>query len=250
MTEVEISRLLQELSEVAETLNQESDSINDLIERFEDKLRNLNVGLEVWLAHALKSEPWVYTEERSMTETIGTNDLQLGFVKFAGKWQLATRTVTWRRGPGDRRELTEVETASTRLLDAPRDIRIAALRRFPELLREFIGAAKDAVRAIQDGKKLVATTEPVPNTERGPAMLSVVLDVYGGGKDLIPGWKLKIHAESALTTGGIEGLRRYYEACLAGPGGARVKRTLERHGRKTLESEYERFMSIYRSGSH
>jgi hypothetical protein len=29
-------------------------------------------------------------------------------------------------------------------------------------------------------------------------MLAVVLDVYEGGKDLIPGWKLKEHAENAF----------------------------------------------------
>ena len=48
--------------------------------------------------------------------------------------------------------------------------------------------------------------------DRGTAMLAVVLDVYEGDKDLIPDWKLKEHAESALATGGVEGLRRYYEA--------------------------------------
>ena len=80
--------------------------------------------------------------------------------------------------------------------------------------------------------------------DRGAVMLAVVLDVYEGGKDLIPGWKLKEHAESALATGGIEGLRRYYEACLTGSG-HRVKTTLERDRRKTLESERERFMAIY-----
>ncbi len=36
------------------------------------------------------------------------------------------------------------------------------------------------------------------------------------GKDLIPGWKLKEHAEKAFATGGVEGLTRYYEACLTG----------------------------------
>jgi hypothetical protein len=46
--------------------------------------------------------------------------------------------------------------------------------------------------------------------DRGTAMLAVVLDVYEGGKDLIPGRKLKEHAESSLATGGVEGLRRYY----------------------------------------
>jgi hypothetical protein len=65
-----------------------------------------------------------------------------------------------------------------------------------------------------------------------------------GGKDLIPGWKLKELAESALATGGIEGLRRYYEARLTGSC-PRVKTTLERDRRKTLESERERFIAIY-----
>ena len=75
-------------------------------------------------------------------------------------------------------------------------------------------------------------------------MLAVVLDVYEGGKDLIPGWKLKEHAESSLATGGVEGLRRYYEACLTGSD-YRVKTTLEGDRRKTLESEHERFMAMY-----
>jgi hypothetical protein len=57
-----------------------------------------------------------------------------------------------------------------------------------------------------------------------------------GGKDLIAGWKLKGLAESALATGGIEGLRRYYEARLTGSC-PRVKTTLERDRRKTLEAE-------------
>ncbi len=74
-------------------------------------------------------------------------------------------------------------------------------------------------------------------------MLAVILDVYEGGKDLIPGWTLKEHAESALATGGVEGLRRYYETCLT-DSGHRVKTTLEGDRRKTLESERARFMSV------
>ena len=45
--------------------------------------------------------------------------------------------------------------------------------------------------------------------DRGAATLAVVLDVYEGGQDLIPSW------------------------------------TLKEHRRKTLESERERFMSMY-----
>jgi hypothetical protein len=32
--------------------------------------------------------------------------------------------------------------------------------------------------------------------DRGAAMLAVVLEVYEGGKDLIPGWTLKDHAKA------------------------------------------------------
>jgi len=79
--------------------------------------------------------------------------------------------------------------------------------------------------------KLTVSSRNGDGIYRGTAMLAVVLDVYEGGKDLIPGWKLKEHAESALPTGGVEGLRRYYEACLTGSG-QRVKTTLEREQTK------------------
>jgi hypothetical protein len=80
--------------------------------------------------------------------------------------------------------------------------------------------------------------------DRGTAMLAVVMEIYEGGKDLIPDWELKEQAESALATGGIDGLRRYYDACLA-HWSPQIKTTLERDRRKTLQSERERFMSIY-----
>ncbi len=83
------------------------------------------------------------------------------------------------------------------------------------------------------------------DSQKGKAMLAVILEVYEGGKDVVPGWKLRANAEDALAKGGVEGLRRYYEACLAGKG-TRVKDTLERNQRKTLESEQQRFMKAYR----
>ncbi len=50
----------------------------------------------------------------------------------------------------------------------------------------------------------------------------------------------------------MEGLKRYYDRCLdLSSSRARwVKETLERHGRKTLESELPRFLAAYRSGSN
>jgi hypothetical protein len=80
--------------------------------------------------------------------------------------------------------------------------------------------------------------------DRATAMLAVVMEIYEGGKDLIPGWDLKEQAQSALATGGIEALRRYYETSLA-RSSPQIKTTLERERRKTLESERDRFMSLY-----
>jgi hypothetical protein len=42
-----MSRLVSDLSQTAETLNRESDTINDLIKRFEERLCQLDIGLEV-----------------------------------------------------------------------------------------------------------------------------------------------------------------------------------------------------------
>ena len=57
---------------------------------------------------------------------------------------------------------------------------------------------------------------------------------------------------AALESDGVEGLKRYYDRCLdLSSSRARwVKEALERHGRKTLESELPRFLAAYRSGSN
>jgi hypothetical protein len=83
-------------------------------------------------------------------------------------------------------------------------------------------------------------------------MLAVVRDVHEGGKDKIPGWRLMAHAKNALAKGGPDGLKEYYERCLdmTNPKGRRVKDTLEKHGRKTLESEHQRFMAAYKADSN
>jgi len=88
--------------------------------------------------------------------------------------------------------------------------------------------------------------------ERDEAMLKVIEEVYEGGKDLIRNWSLLEHARARLESGGVEGLRTYYKQCLdlSNPKERWVKHTLERHGRKTLESEYRRFLTIYRARSH
>jgi hypothetical protein len=85
-------------------------------------------------------------------------------------------------------------------------------------------------------------------TQQDAAMMAVIVDIVDGGQGLIRDWSLLASAEQALRDGGPAGLARYYQACIEQPGSraAWIKATLEAHGKKTLESEYRRFMAIYR----
>lgn len=139
MTEVEISRLLSELSEVAATLNRESDSLNALIERFQHILRQLNVGLEVWLVNPIRRD----------SRPSGVVETYLGFAKGGDNWELRIRHSTYCGDEG----LTEDECA---LLDASRADRIAALEAFPSILVVLKEKAEEAVQAIQDAKRFIS----------------------------------------------------------------------------------------------
>jgi hypothetical protein len=81
-------------------------------------------------------------------------------------------------------------------------------------------------------------------------MMTVIADIVEGGRALIRDWPLRANAEQALRDGGPAGLARYYQDCIDRPGSraAWIKATLQAHGKKTLESEYQRFMMIYRQG--
>jgi len=74
--------------------------------------------------------------------------------------------------------------------------------------------------------------------------LTMFLELAFGPTKLIYSIWRNGDAESALAAGGVEGLRRYYEACLSGSD-HRLKTTLEGDRRKTLESERARFMAMY-----
>ena len=47
MTQAEFPHLLSQLTDTAKILNEKSDSVNRLIERFQITLRSMNIGLEV-----------------------------------------------------------------------------------------------------------------------------------------------------------------------------------------------------------
>jgi len=124
MTEVEFSPLLSELTETAAALNRESDSINSLIERFQQMLRELNVGIPVWVD--LYDQP----------------DTRLGWIKGStDEWMLVIKD--------DRPVFAKP------LLEMSRDMRISALHAFPGLVAQLNTAAEAALRTIKEAKEFV-----------------------------------------------------------------------------------------------
>src|SRR5258708_29820433 len=97
MKDVEFSRLLSDLDETAKKLNQASGSVNDIIKRFQEMLRSMNLGLSVWPV-TLNSTTWM--EEDSDVEECerGSMRHELGFTKHNNDWILATRTAYYGRG--------------------------------------------------------------------------------------------------------------------------------------------------------
>jgi len=162
MTEVELSTLLAELSASAKKLNRESDSLNDLIERLEATLQKINVGIEVWLDDApLESET---SEDEAPNDhelelyEKEIEERQLGFTKLNSGWRLAVRTATDKylhdrfgnieNNSRQLRTADEVELAS-----CSRDLRINALKRFPQLVAKMKQEADTALEAIERAKK-------------------------------------------------------------------------------------------------
>ena len=84
-------------------------------------------------------------------------------------------------------------------------------------------------------------------TNSAAALVAVLEEIVAGSQGLIRDWALLTQTAAALERGGLEGLVRFYRACVEQPGsrGMWIKATLEAHGRKTLASEYDRFMALY-----
>jgi hypothetical protein len=85
------------------------------------------------------------------------------------------------------------------------------------------------------------------NTAKAKALLSIVDEIYQGGKDLIGrDWTVLAKMTALAENGDVDGMVRYFKNCKKSTVGQRVRRTLERAGRKSLESEEVRFMAIVR----
>ena len=167
MSDSDLTSQFAALSDVAARLNAQSDTITQLIEQFQDKLRALNVGLEAWVL--LKSEPGsvvvpaprprLTTPRQRAQATSVTMEVSVGHARGDEGWGLFVRRIAYRPRPSGVFPPANAEIASVskwiKLVDASRAIRVEALGAFPKLLEALKTAAESAVQTIENAQKFI-----------------------------------------------------------------------------------------------
>ncbi len=138
MSDQELSSLLSELKQKALQLNTESNSINTTISLVENEIVTANVGLEVFLDRG----------RADVLRVEGEEEAHLGFAKLDSGWHLVVRLTDDEGSPED-------GPTCVQLAQASREMRIAALKRLPDLIRLINDKIRESVEAILDAKKLV-----------------------------------------------------------------------------------------------
>ena len=167
MSESDLADQFAALSDVAARLNAKSDTVNQLIEQFQDKLRALNVGLEAWVL--LKSEPGsvvvpvpgprLTTSRQPAQATPVTMEVSVGHARGDEGWGLFVRRIAYKPRPSGVFPPANAEVVSVakwiKLVDASRAIRVEALGAFPKLLEALKTVAESAVQTIENAQKFV-----------------------------------------------------------------------------------------------
>jgi len=163
MSDFDFASQFAALSDVAARLNAQSDTVNQLIEQFQDKLRALNVGLEAWVL--LETEPGSTivpaprSPGRPALPTTVTIQISLGYARGDDGWGLYVKRIAYKPQTLNLLSLAAAEVVTVykwiKLVDASRSIRVEALGAFPKLLEALKTAAESAVQTIENAKKFV-----------------------------------------------------------------------------------------------
>ncbi len=163
MSDSDLSSQFAALSDVAARLNAESDTVNQLIEQFQDKLRALNVGLDAWVL--LDTEPGSTVvpsprvTSRPAAPTTVTIQISVGYARGDDGWGLYAKRIAYKPQTPSLVSLVPAEVVTVykwiKLVDASRAIRVEALGAFPKLLEALKTAAESAVQTIENAKKFV-----------------------------------------------------------------------------------------------
>jgi len=129
----------QALSSVAPTLNAASDELTRAVTTLDEALKKLNIGVTAWVSFRSRG---VANDEY--------DDDQIGYGKVDGKWGIALRTIwgdlTLENFGGDGPWLFN---------DAPRELRLLAVDKIPELIEALGKEAFNTTKKVQEKTKQV-----------------------------------------------------------------------------------------------
>ena len=142
----------QQLAAVAGDLNAVSDTLGKYVSELDAALKKLNLGITVWDSLRASDDP--------RTQHYWSEDL--GYAKIGGKWGIALRTVS-----GNYNYPDEDEIESWLFNDAPRQLRLAAIGKIPDLFQVLSEKASETTHQIIE--KLEETEELVKAVKKASA---------------------------------------------------------------------------------
>ena len=151
----DVFRLIDGLKDVARDLNQESEGLNDLIERVDRRLSELRLGVEAEVSICRKQIAWsAENEEGECAPQIpATEETVLSYSKYS-RWGLYVTTRVFRRVPAEDPILLE-DDGGRDLAQCSRQVRVDALAQLPELISELHQSATEKLQTLRKAKSEV-----------------------------------------------------------------------------------------------
>lgn len=147
-----VSSSFTQLAQAASSLNSVSDELGKSVAQIDFSLKNLNLGITVWV----KIRDWEGGEE----EDHEWWSEEVGYAKIGGKWGISIK-----RAEGTHHDPERDRVEQWLFNDAPRAMRLIAIDKIPELLDQM---SNQAVVAAQKIKEKLADVQAVADAVNPP----------------------------------------------------------------------------------
>lgn len=148
----ELKTSLERLETLATRLNNETDQVNALIARVEDRLTKLSLGVSIWL----ELEGWPVLLDAVSSEPVCGE--QLGYSKVGDRWRIAVRTVFVHHRSVEGDDFLELRNVSEPrpLLESSRVTRVEACAHLTLLVDELAKKVEGFLNALEIAKTAAA----------------------------------------------------------------------------------------------
>ena len=152
---------LADLTKLSIAINQKSNEVNQILQDLEKKLLTMNLGVEAWVPNfPLASVQETVTEENSYGdeyERLYSREEVLGFGLHGARYMLLVKEMHYSAQPamGNEDWRLDREGRPRPLLQASRELRIAALERIERLIDALLAEAQKIISAIEKGRQTV-----------------------------------------------------------------------------------------------